>query len=296
MHPAQVKIVADSISRDGKRITTFQLRYWRGIHSEFMTHHAIAKNAGSSRARPSLAIIEQVRSDPWSPLHWGKNMPGMQAAEELTGDELAGVQRMWAESAMDAARNATIMMNYGAHKQIVNRILEPYTFIDVVATATEWNNFFALRVHPAADPTIFDLASQMKEAFLKNTPKILSQRQWHTPFIELDDWQAAEDYLNQHGTINGLADIQDLIIKISVARCARTSYKAFDGNVASVADDLRLYKQLIESTPMHASPAEHQAQPDFLIGDNLWANRKLHANFVGWKQYRKTLANECVPG
>ena len=83
MHLAEVEIVADSISSHNKRITTFKLRYWRGIHAEFMTHRVFSRNAGSSRARPSQAIIDQVRNDPWGPLEWGVNKPGMQAEEEV---------------------------------------------------------------------------------------------------------------------------------------------------------------------------------------------------------------------
>lgn len=296
MHPAEVSIVADSISAHDKRITTFKLRYWRGIHSELMTHRGLSKCAGSSRARPSQGIIDQVANNPWGPLHWGKNQPGMQADVELTGEDLEQAKANWAVLAKQAAQGAQIMLNNGLHKQIVNRILEPYTFIDVVLTGTEFNNFFALRDHEAADPTIRDLAVRMKQARDASTPKLLGYKDWHLPFIVEDDYTMAQDHLREGNLMPSKEALEALLVKISVARCARTSYKAFDGNVAPIEKDLELYNKLIESQPMHATPAEHQAQPDILIAKDLWGNKKLHGNLVGWRQFRKSLPNEFVPG
>ena len=76
------RIVADSISEAGNRITTFELEYHRYIHSEIMTHRLFSRNAMSSRAIPVAKMIEQVRNTPATPIHWGKNKAGMQASEE----------------------------------------------------------------------------------------------------------------------------------------------------------------------------------------------------------------------
>lgn len=296
MHPAEVSIVADSISAHDKRITTFKLRYWRGIHSELMTHRGLSKCAGSSRARPSQAIIDQVRNDPWGPLHWGKNQPGMQASEEISETEIEEIKSCWRSAANGAADYAQILLNNNLHKQVVNRLLEPFTFIDVVLTGTEFNNFFALRDHEAADPTIRDLAVRMKQARDDSTPKLLGYKDWHLPFISEDDYVIAQDYLREGNLMPSKEALEALLVKISVARCARTSYKAFDGTVSPIEKDLQLYQTLVVESPLHASPAEHQAQPDILIANDLWANKKLHGNLVGWRQYRKSLDNEFVPG
>lgn len=290
-------IIADSISPEGIRLTTFQLRYWRGIHAELMTHRAFSRNAGSSRARPSKAIIEQVASDPWGPLHWGKNEPGMQANAELDGWELTNTQGAWKQSAKFAAEMAQHMVQNNAHKQIVNRLLEPFTYIDVVVTATDFANWYALRDHEDAQPEIRRLAELMKRAHLESIPKLLQPGGWHLPYITEQDWADAT-----YRSINMIGALS-LLKKASAARCARVSYKLFNGDTANFGADLELFDRLLVSQPLHASPAEHQATPDIYKKHNWrtgesphWVNPQLHGNFRGWNQHRKMLPNEYVPG
>ena len=302
---ATAVIVADSISPDGIRLRTFQLRYWRPIHSELMTHRVFSRNAGSSRARPSAKIIEQVRNEPWGPIHWGANQPGMQAYAQLPADLKESAQDTWKSAAYAAAMAATHMEGIGAHKQIVNRLLEPFTYIDVLVTATDFENWFALRDHPAAQPEIQELAKLMRIASDESIPKQLLGGQWHLPYITDEDWKAAERYCQIGRITRDMPSYKEklaVVLKISTARCARVSYKAFDGNVAPIEKDLELYEQLLGSQPMHASPAEHQATPDqlnqYLDGTPKveWEKPNLHGNFRGWIQFRKTLPNEYVPG
>lgn len=306
MHHAEVQIITDSISPEDIRLTTFQLRYWRPIHSELMTHRVFSRNAGSSRARPSKAIIEQVRNDPWGPIHWGANQPGMQAGAELGGFELEEAQNAWLFAANEAGSHAADLLDLGVHKQVVNRLLEPFTYIDVVVTATEYNNWFALRDHPDAQPEIQDLARRMKQAMDESIPKLLKPGEWHLPYINPVDWEYAHEFLKKGRLTRDepwYEQKRDLLIKVSVARCARVSYKAFDGTYSPIEKDLGLYEQLLVSEPLHASPAEHQATPDEKQSappnshwSQEWLNPELHGNFTGWIQYRKTLHNEFIPG
>ena len=307
---AFARIVTDSISPDGIRITTFQNRYWRGIHSELMTHRVFSRNAGSSRARPSKAIIDQVAEEPWGPIHWGSNKPGMQAGVELTGMTLELAKADWHRAARNAASVANDMLEKGLHKQVVNRILEPFTYIDVVVTATDFANWFALRDHPAAQPEIQELARLMSYEYKNSIPERVEVGQWHLPYIKPEDWKAAERYCQIGRITRDMPSYKEklaIVQKISTARCARVSYKAFDGNPSPIEKDLELYDQLINSQPMHASPAEHQATPDELVhpewdvakiatDEMVYANPQYHGNFRGWIQYRKTLPNEFVPG
>lgn len=313
MQKAEVKIICDSISLEksnyleSNRITTFQLRYWRGIHSELMTHRKFSRNAGSSRARPSAEIIEQVRKSPWGPLHWGVNKPGMQADQELDETLKKIAQEYWKNAACAAALHAEKLVELGAHKQVVNRLLEPFTYIDVLVTSTEFANWFALRNHKDADPTIQDLAAQMQKEYDRSKPVLLQPGEWHLPYITLDDLDDVRDYLKK-GRITrdepSEKEITKLLCKISTARCARISYKPFDGSAGSIEKDLELHDKLVVSQPVHASPAEHQATPDewyesdgdALSPDSGWVSPNLHGNFIGWQQYRKTLKNEFVPG
>ncbi len=316
MSIAQATVIAHSISDQEIPLITFQLRYWRPIHAECRTHRVLSqsseqvvaleqeislmddrsmsRNAGSSRARPSKAIIEQVRNNPWGPLHWGKDRPGMQAHEQIQHVEHAKDRWRWA--AKDAANAALGLLDLGLHKQVVNRLLEPFTYIDVVMTGTDFANWFALRDHPDADPSIQNLAQVMKEALAASKPAYLNPGQWHLPYITPDDVVLVKEFMAE-GEVYANLNPLPLLRKISAARCARVSYKAFDGTVSPIAADLELFNKLVRAELVHASPTEHQATPDFREGTTgEWLNPKMHGNFRGWIQHRKLIANEYVAG
>ena len=288
MKLATAVVIADSISDQGIRITTFQLRYWRAIHAELMTHRVFSRNAGSSRARPSKAIIEQVAHDPWGPIVWGLNEPGMQANNLADIDVEMQSLWSWRNIAKRAANSATVLLNLGLHKQIVNRVLEPFTYIDVVVTATDYANWFALRLDKDAQPEIQQLAQAMKDAMDASEPVLLNPGEWHLPYITVSDFNSVDNYLLFNGQNVCSQQRLELFKKISAARCARTSYKAFDGKVASIDDDLSLFDKLMSGEIKHSSPAEHIASPDVLV-DNAWTNKHYHGNFYGWVQYRRVL-------
>jgi thymidylate synthase ThyX len=281
----EVKIIADSVNDYGNRITTMQLRYPRFIHSEFMTHRVFSRNARSSRAVPTKKLIEEVRTNPVMPVHWGQNQAGMQADTELPEFKRNLAIENWKKAALDAAIHATQLEILGVHKQVVNRILEPFLHIDVVVTATEWSNFYALRRHKDAQPEIKALADMMWESQQASKPEHVYEGEWHLPYITPEEWDQSIAW--------------DRLIKISVARCARVSYKTFEGTPTKLEDDLKLYDRLVGAHPMHASPAEHQATPDPYIeqdvgGKLVPARPELWGNFKGWIQYRKTLRGENV--
>lgn len=260
----EVKIIADSISEAGKRITTFQLKYPRFIHAEVMTHRVFSRNASSSRAIPVSKMIEQVRTNPAMPIHWGKNQSGMQAFEEMEFN--GSVKEHWRLSADSAADRAGCMTDWGLHKQVANRILEPFQHIHVVLTATDFDNFFELRIHEDAQPEIYALALTMKQAMDNSNPEKLEVGEWHLPYVD-----SPERYNHR----------QDILIKISAARCCRVSYLKHDGTNPSVEDDLALFERLVGSAPLHASPLEHQATPK-----NNHDSVPI-SNLSGWIQYRK---------
>ena len=299
MKLATAVVIADSISDQDIRITTFQLRYWRAIHAELMTHRVFSRNAGSSRARPSKAIIEQVAHDPWGPIVWGLNEPGMQANNLADIDVEMQSLWSWRNIAKRAANSATVLLNLGLHKQIVNRVLEPFTYIDVVVTATDYANWFALRLDKDAQPEIQQLAQAMKDAMDASKPVLLNPGEWHLPYITTNDYAEAQNHVSYVISKDRPETLLDLLKKISAARCARTSYKAFDGKVASIDDDLSLFDKLMSGNLKHASPTEHQATPDYINywdGEIEFVSPWLHGNFKGWVQYRKTIPNEFIEG
>ena len=265
----EVKIIEDSIHSFGigeNRITTLQLRYHRYIHAEVMTHRVFSRSASSSRAIPIQKIIAEVWNNPATPLHWGQNISGMQAKTELTGLKLFLAKFVWKSASRIACILAFLLYKLGLHKQIGNRILEPFSFINVILTSTEFNNFFELRIHPDAQPEIQQLAKLMKEAMDNSIPKVLKQGEWHLPYITNEE---RAFYSN------------DALLKCSTARCARVSYNNHDGSQPSVLKDAQLHDRLVGSVPLHASPAEHQATPALF---NIYVK-----NFKGWCQYRTEL-------
>ena len=265
----EAKVIADSINTKGDRITTMQVKFHRFILPEFNTHRVFSRNFSSSRAIPTAKLIEQVKNDPAIPVHWGKNQPGMQAHAELDEPIKTAAQEFWKESARQAASYATVMAGMGAHKQIVNRLIEPFMWTTGIVTSTEWGNFFELRDHEDAQPEIRELAIRMKEARDNSNPVLLRAEDWHLPYILVEE---KSKYSNE------------FLRNISAARCCRVSYLKHDGTAASVDEDLELCERLVGSVPLHASPFEHQAAPDPFYRE---ADR--HGNFRGWVQNRKLI-------
>jgi len=280
----KAEIVCDSLASSGVRLTTFVLTYPRFIHAEFMTHRVFSRNASSSRAIPVKKSIQMVRDNPVIPLAFTRNQKGMQGGVALDGEAHAKAVAAWLEGRDRAVEIAEKLSDLEVHKQYANRVLEPYATITVVVTATDWENFFALRVHPAAQPEICLLATLMWEAYSLGTPEELYDGDWHLPFIKPGDRTNALRYVNYE---NLGVNFDELILKQSVARCARVSYLNHDGTSSTEEQDMQLYDRLLGSAPLHASPAEHQAMA---CGDP----NVRSGNFRGWIQYRKTLPNENV--
>jgi hypothetical protein len=273
------KVIADSIADNCPRLTTLQLRYPRFIHSEVMTHRAFSRNASSSRAIPIERLIQDVIDDPAMPIHWGANKPGMQAGEEICapvalldqyGDWVEGYSHLEAwNSAKDfAIVHARAFCNAGYHKQIVNRLLEPFAHINVLVTATDgaYEHFFALRDHPDAQPEIAALARAMRDAMAGSEPTGLGSKEWHTPYIN-GGWAPSD-----HEDFKAM----------SAARCASVSYKTVDGKPMTIDKALKIYDKLAGSNPIHASPFEHIARPDPSGGKGC-------RNFTNWHQWRADL-------
>lgn len=300
------KIIADSVSKEGYRLTTVQLRYPRFIHAELMTHRVFSRNASSSRAVPVERLIEDIVADTAMPIHWGKNQPGMQAREECdepvqTGVDSSGLpvfgtsREAWLVARDEAIVRARAYHRAGYHKQVVNRLLEPFSHINVLVTSTKWANFMALRDHTDAQPEIKELANAIKIARFDHEPLVLEFGQYHLPYVSHEDLIEILRWMDLRGipTIDGRL-LQEYAIQVSVARCARVSYLTHDGKKPEVKKDIELYEKLMVAAPLHASPAEHQATPDFTDDTGAWQNPEKWGNFAGWCQFRKLFANEYV--
>ena len=254
----QATVIADSINPCGDRLTTFVLTYHRMIHSEFMTHRMLSKNSSSSRAIPVDKMIAKAIEDDVYPLHWGKNQKGMSAKQEIDEAAKDMAMRIWEEHRQSSILAAEMLVDIGVHKQVVNRLLEPFSTITVICSGTEYQNFFDQRCHPDAQPEIQALANKMKAAYDASKPEKLDEGEWHIPLIK------------------EIPTVGDLV-KISVGRCARVSYLNHEGKDDPKAD-INLHDRLLASKPPHFSPFEHVAMA---LGTS-----EARANFTGFESYR----------
>lgn len=266
-HGFEAEVISDCVNPDGDRITTIRARYPRFIHSEVMTHRAFSRNAASSRAIPVKKIIEQVRNDPAMPIFWGKNQPGMQAAIALEGLELERAQYEWLVAKNRAVHSALEFEKIGLHKQIANRILEPWMWMTTIITSTDWDHFFHLRRAAEAQPEFHLLADLIFEAREASTPDEIQWGEWSLPYVRAVEL-----------TTTSLPDL----LKFSTARCARVSYLNHDGTNPNPEKDVELHDKLIKAP--HASPFEHPAM----------AAPGHHANFTGFRQYRASITREHI--
>lgn len=272
------KILADSVSEENVRLTTMELVYPRMIHSELMTHRVFSRNASSSRAIPTARAIRMILENPAVPASWRMNQAGMQGYEVASLETAQAAQDIWLAAMVDAIKHAEEMDALGIHKQVVNRLTEPFSHIKVVLTSVYWDNWNGLRNHVMADPTIAHLAEKVWEAREASTPVLLNRHQWHLPYVTAEE---ATTFGNETA------------LKISTARCARVSYNNHDGTASSPEKDIELHGRLLVDQPIHASPAEHQAKPDARVNARgMWLNPQYHGNLHGWIQYRKTIEGE----
>lgn len=267
----KARILLDSVNPVGNRLTTWELTYPRFIHSEFMTHRVFSRNAASSRAIPITKMIQRIKDDTAQPVHWGKNQRGMQADEELPEEVQDEALVVWEEARDLAIGQAQKLIDLGIHKQVANRLLEPFAHMVTICTGTEFSNFFALRAHPMAQPEFGVLAAKMKTLYEESEPRKLRTGDWHLPLMYPEDFRTIEEkypYLVEASK------------HICAARCARVSYLTHDGK-RDLEKDLELYRRLRNAIPPHASAFEHAAMS--LPVDTF------SGNFRGWLQYRKEL-------
>lgn len=277
--PYECLVLADSIAK-GVRLTTLQITFPRIVLAEFNTHRMLSRNSASSRAIPIERRIADVEADPFVPEAFGRNQRGMQAGAALSDDDMQAAKAAWVTAMKLAVEQARALSAAGVHKQWANRLIEPFSWHTVIVTATEWSNFFHLRISEHAQPEIRRAAEAMKAAMDASAPMELDEGMWHLPMIAGDEWL---NTLHTGTTSKQLA-------KISVARCARVSYLTHDGR-RDPEEDLRLHDQLLANG--HLSPFEHAAMVGSDEGQDLSINR-FFGNFrAPWIQYRKMLLNEA---
>jgi thymidylate synthase ThyX len=260
--PYSARVLLDSVSPAGVRLTTLEVTFPRFVLAEFNTHRMFSRNSASSRAVPTSKLLERVETDPVLPLEWGRNKAGMSADDLLSPEEESQARHVWLSARDGAVARARELVELKVHKQELNRVLEPFLWHTVIVTATEWENFFALRCAPTAQPEIRAAAVRMRDALAAGTPAPVALGAWHVPLVQHDERQLP----------------LDLQKKISAARCARVSYLTHEGK-REIEKDVALYERLRHDR--HLSPFEHVATPT--------PDTDFHANFRGWVQMRQEI-------
>lgn len=264
-----VKVIADSINPDtGKRITTLAIKIPRIILSEHNTHRSLSRNFSSSRAIPAKKLRKEAWEHPFVPIYWGANKSGMSADQQLTGFNLSMAKFSWKLAGKFAVMFHKMMEIVGVHKQTCNRIIEPWMSVVGTITSTEWDNFLRLRYDRNAQPEIIVLAKKIHDAIKASEPTV-PENGIHLPFIDEEERRTFPI---------------DQLIKISVARCCRTSYANCLGKKSQPEEDIKLYHRLLGNG--HFSPFEHIA----LIPNHGRVAKELQydlqRNFRGWYQLR----------
>jgi thymidylate synthase ThyX len=256
-------VVLDSLSPAGVRLTTIEVTLHRFVLAELNTHRVLSRNSASSRAIPTAKQVRRLVDDPALPVEFGTNQRGMQAGESLTGEDHDAALAVWLDARDHAVEAAERLFELGVHKQVVNRILEPFMWHTVILSGTDWDGFWQQRCSPLAQPEIRVAAEAMRAAFDASQPTPLADGDWHTPYVRDDE-----------------ADLDvELRQRISAARCARVSYLTHDGRRDLAADE-ELYERLVTADPPHSSPLEHLATP---------ADDPVPGNYSGWRQLRHTV-------
>lgn len=258
-----VKIIADSLNIwTGDRITTFLIPIWKVLQAELRTHRSTGQSHYSSRAIPTDKLIKQVQENPFIPL-WREFQKGMSGSDTLSGDVKQEASEIWKSAAKSAIWHVNKLKEMGIAKEQRNRLLEPFMVGDCVVTASDyaWSHFFNLRCVEGVQPEFKEVADKMLVEYHISTPKPLNLKEWHIAFEDKNNYSNEEK------------------LKMSVARCARTSYLNHQSTI-DYLKDFELYQRLIESK--HLTPFEHQlqAQP---TGQ--------YAQYKGFKSLRMMIEN-----
>lgn len=258
------KVICDSISEQGVRLTTFEIEYPRFILAELNTHRQLSKNSSSSRAIPIKKMLSQIEDNMAMPVYWGKAKSGMQADGEVDEDSVWWYREKWkfaydevsyrVEQLSDLVEGKKGFMK-ALHKQIPNRLIEPFQMMKTVITGTDWDNFFNLRLHPDSQPEICMLAYKMYQAMQESKPVEIYSGEYHTPYVKaLRDETGSLLYFDKDMNYLTLAGA----IKLSAASCASVSYRT-EGMTLEKAD--KIFDMLIKAEVIHSSPLEHCATP-----------------------------------
>ena len=286
------RILADSVSPEGIRLTTFEATFPRFILAEVNTHRMLSRNSASSRAIPPEKLIYRVRENPFIPETFNKRVKGMGVGEAFSEREQDAARAVWENAAEYACRWGEQLAGLGVDKSRVNRVLEPFLWHTAIISATEWDNFWGLRDHPAAQPEFQIIAKMMRELYESSEPQELQYGWWHLPLVSEEEL-AYVCKMREHDDPVIVNEIIQRYKLVSASRCARVSFDKHT-DTEDLADTTARAERLMNSVPAHLSPFEHVARPAEQGEGSLYrrVEDQFFGNFRGWVQMRKEIANE----
>jgi len=264
-----VTVLADSIAKNGCRLTTLLFhRFPKVLLAELNTHALVRRSVASARAIPVKKYVEMVRKDPYIP-QWTSAQSGMTGGDNLSSDEKNYLTTIYLQE-MDRACQMALRMHYDLKvaKQDANRLLDQYVRVPVVATSTDWGTVFVLRDSHLAQPEFAAQAHGARIAMAHSIPVELQLTDWHIAWA--------------HKADEGL-ELNDLL-SLNAARSARTSYNNQDGPIT--LDKANEMSHNLEKDG-HTVPFEHAAKPS--------KNADRFGTYRGWLSHRWFIENGINP-
>lgn len=291
----QVTLLAHSVNKWGNEVLTFESVYPRFVHAQRLKHRNHSVNTSSSRAIRLDFMADIIRRYPAIPVKFGKNQSGMVAGDLLDDVKMLDI---WLETRDAVLVFHEIFQREKLHKEIANRILEPWMTVKEVSSGTEWNNAYNLRAaDPAAQGEIEVLFKLMLKLKRLSEPVLLKHGEWHLPYVK--SIRSVDDGVLRYYDSEGYELDVETAKAISSSCCAQVSYRKLNDTKDKATD---IYNKLMpENGNLHATPFEHPCTPfsDFeyyrrrlakaISGDNICMFK---GNFQGWTQHRKEFKRE----
>jgi thymidylate synthase ThyX len=264
----QAKVIAHSVNPVGCELFTFELCFPRFILPQVRTYGMLAYSVRSSRAVPTAKLIAEVEANPVRPREWRARQKGMVAGDALPADHADRCRAVWDRAVTGALEHARALLDLGAAKEHVNRVLEPFSWCWAVVTGTrfEVGHLIAQRAADDTQPEFRALATLMREAMDASRAKRLPVGWWHRPYLPRSELMRLPGRLANYNNV-------------SAARCARVSYTPFDSDTADPLQDRKLAARLWSDR--HLSPFEHVA-----MATETPAYNGKYAGFISYRKVR----------
>lgn len=192
----KAEIVAHSLSPQGEELMSVLGTFPRIILAEVNTHRMLSKNTSSSRAIPYSKMVKEVRENPFIPIAWQKNHPGMQGTIYLSKTEEFMLD-MFMDSLFDTLMEMTdeespeylkLKQSIDEKVKLLNELLRDYEGIS--KTLDDWWLFARDKaVEASAMLYLFDttkqLCNRLLEPFMWTTMLLTGSKEGWDNFFKL---------------------------------------------------------------------------------------------------------------